>query len=69
MHVDEKSEKQREWEPWKQKIKGQEEIAGGREKTETLDKEFIGKKFIKWQRGREIGGNFLWARQMFLGAI
>lgn len=63
-----KREKQREREPWKQKIKGQEEIAGGREKIHYI-KNVLGKKSIKWKRGREMGGNFLWARQTFWGAI
>lgn len=69
MHVDEKSEKQKEQELWKQKIKEQEEIAGGREKTDTLGREILGKKSITWQRGREMGHNFLWARQTFWVAI
>jgi len=27
------------------------------------------KKSVEWQRGREMGGNFLWARQSFWDAM
>lgn len=53
-----------EQEPQKQKMKEQEEIARGREKSNTLSKECIGKNPIKWQKGREMGGSFLLARQI-----